>query len=157
MIEFKGELTGNCKKFLISKQIKLQTKVAIIVFIIFVIPIITVSVFWNPIALFFLIPLSLYVLFCVLPPGKEAQKIFMPKLIFLDLEEKTIVHICEKMERFHMIENVESVIDYGEWYDFTFEFEDRDLYFVCQKSLLTQGTLEEFEALFEGKIERRIK
>ena len=27
--------------------------------------------------------------------------------------------------------------------------------FICQKSLLTQGTLEEFEALFEGKIERK--
>ena len=54
-----------------------------------------------------------------------------------------------------MIDSVKRVVDYGEWYDFVFYYSDRDLYFVCQKSLLTKGTLEEFEALFEGKIVRK--
>ena len=56
------------------------------------------------------------------------------------------------MERFRMLNSVKEILDYGEWYYFIFNYEDRDPYFVCQKDLLTQGTLEEFEALFEGKI-----
>ena len=75
----------------------------------------------------------------------------------MDLEEKTVVHQCEKMERFHMLDTVLKVLDYGEWYYLIFNYPDRDPYFVCQKNLLAQGTLTEFEALFEGKIERRIK
>ena len=55
-----------------------------------------------------------------------------------------------------MIDSVDTVIDYGDWYHLLFNFEDRDTYFVCQKNLLTKGTLEEFEALFDGKIERRL-
>ena len=79
----------------------------------------------------------------------------MPKRVYVDTEEESIVHECEKMERFHMLYSVERVLDYGEWYYFIFNYANRDLYFVCQKSLLTNGTLEEFEELFEGKIERR--
>ena len=81
----------------------------------------------------------------------------MPDLVFIDLKDEVIVHKNEKRERFHMLSSVKTVIDYGEWYYFVFNFSDRDPYFVCQKSLLTKGTLEEFEALFEDKIERRIK
>ena len=29
------------------------------------------------------------------------------------------------------------------------------MYFVCQKDLLIEGSLEEFEKLFEGKIQRK--
>ena len=56
-----------------------------------------------------------------------------------------------------MIDDVKKIIDYGEFYDFVFTFSARDIYFVCQKDLLVCGTIEEFESLFEGKIERRIK
>ena len=53
-----------------------------------------------------------------------------------------------------LVNSVTRVLDYGEWYYLLFEFDSRDIYFVCQKSLLTKGSLEEFEALFEGKIEK---
>ena len=155
-IEFKGVLTGKCKKFLLMKQIMIQAIAALVVMVIFVPPIIVVSIHWKSIVLLLLIPIFLYVLVSLLPPGKNSQKIFMPKRIFLDLEEGTIVNECEKNERFHMISSVKKVLDYGEWYHVKFYFSDRDLYFVCQKNLITQGTLEEFEKLFEDKIERRI-
>ena len=156
MIEFNGELTGDCKKFLLNKQKKSQLIVSVIVLMIFSPPIVLVAIHWKIDALLFMIPLSLFLVGSVIPISKNAQKIFMPKKVFLDLEENTIVHQCEKMERFHMIDSVKSVIDYGDWYHLIFYYSDRDMYFVCQKSLLTKGTLEEFEALFEGKIERRI-
>ena len=46
--------------------------------------------------------------------------------------------------------------DYGECYYFKFNFGERDRFFVCQKSLLTEGTIEEFEELFEDVIVRKI-
>ena len=156
MIEFSGNLTGDCKKFLLKKQIKSQLLVAVLVFILFSTPITLFAIYWSTDALLFLIPLLIFLVGSVLPISRNSQKIFMPEKIFLDLKENTIVHKCEKMERFHMINSVKTVIDYGAWYHFVFYFKDRDMYFVCQKSLLTQGTLEEFEALFEGKIERRM-
>lgn len=52
------------------------------------------------------------------------------------------------------IKKVKKVIDAGEWYYLVFKWSGINASFVCQKNLLTQGTLEEFEALFEGKIVR---
>ena len=104
----------------------------------------------------FLIPLFIMLMDVLSPLSEKEQKSFIPKKIFLDLSENTIVHQCKETERFHMIDSVKKVIDYGEWYHVLFYYEDRDICFVCQKSLLTKGTLEEFEALFEGKIERRV-
>ena len=155
MIEFSGELNGAAKKFLLDEQIKLQVKVSLATMIVVAIPAVIAAVLWNPAALvILLVPLIMLIGSC-LKPDKKDQRLFVPKRIFLDLEEETIVHICETQERFHMINSVKQVIDYGEFYYFVFEYADRDPYFVCQKSLLTQGTLEEFEALFEGKIERK--
>lgn len=53
-----------------------------------------------------------------------------------------------------MLSAVKCVKDYGEWYHFEFNFSDRDMYFVCQKSLLTEGSIEEFESLFADKLMR---
>lgn len=154
MIEFRGELTGECKKFLLKKQRHMQTTAMSFVLLPFCIVSILAAIFWKPIALAFTIPFILTLILSALPASKGDQKVFMPKRIYIDLEEAVIVHECEKMERFHMLNTVETVEDYGEWYYFIFEFEDRDLYFVCQKDLLTQGTIEEFETLFEEKIVR---
>ena len=157
MIEFNGEINGDCKKFLLKKQIKIQVRASLIVAILFTVPIILASIFWKPIALLMLLPFVFAIVFSALPPSRDNQRIFVPKRVYVNIDEQTIVHKCEKTERFHMLSSVKAVVDYGEWYYFVFEFEDRDPYFVCQKSLLTEGTLEEFEALFEGKIERRKK
>ena len=77
----------------------------------------------------------------------------MPICVFVNLEEETIVRQCENgNEAFHMISTIKSVEDYGEWYYFIFNYADRDPYFICQKSLLSKGTIEKFEELFADKI-----
>lgn len=154
MIEFSGELTGKTKEYLLKKQVAMQTKVAIIIGILFGVPTILVSIFVSVYALIFFVPLAIVLVFSIKKPSEKDQKTFMPKRIYIDINEETIVNECEKMERFHMISDVKEVIDYGEWYHIFFVYESRDLYFVCQKDLLTKGTIEEFEALFEGKITR---
>ena len=53
------------------------------------------------------------------------------------------------------VSRVKRVIDCGEWYYIIFKFGDIGNSWVCQKDLLIQGTIEDFEKLFEGKIIRK--
>ena len=52
------------------------------------------------------------------------------------------------------ISKVKKVIDMGEWYYIIFKFGDISNSWICQKDLITQGTIEDFEKIFEGKIKR---
>ena len=155
MIKFQGELSQSCKKFLLKKQVNAQFKASLITAIIFGIIILLIAIPNRLKVLIFLIPLVIFVFLSLIPPSKKNQKSFVPICIYVDLEEEAIVHECEKMQRSHPIESVKSIIDYGEWYYFEFEFGNRDLYYVCQKNLITNGSLEEFEKMFEGKIVRK--
>ena len=53
--------------------------------------------------------------------------------------------------------DVKKVIDKGNFYIILFYFPHKDVNFICQKDLIVEGTIEEFEELFEGKIVRKIK
>ena len=157
MIEFKGELSGASLKFLIKRQIEGQAIASLITTGLFSVPIIFASIYLHLLALVVFVPHIVMVIGSLIPPGKKARSAFVPNRIFIDKTEMTVVHQCDKMERFHMMSSVKKIVDYGEWYHFVFFYSDRDDYFVCQKSLLTKGSLEEFEAMFEGKIIRKFK
>lgn len=152
MIEFKGELSKNCKKFLFKQQTSAQFFASLIVSLIASMIILLIAIPDNLNLLLLFVPLALLVGCSLLPPGKDSQKSFVPKRIYVDIEEGEIVHECEKLKRSHSIKSVKSITDYGEWYYFEFEFGDRDMYFICQKDLIARGTIEEFENLFQGKI-----
>ena len=55
------------------------------------------------------------------------------------------------------ISDVKAVRDYGDFYDVISNFGKGSDFFVCQKSLLSCGNLEDFEKLFYGKIVRMCK
>lgn len=40
----------------------------------------------------------------------------------------------------------------GDWYVIDFYFPYKNLFFICQKNLLIQGSIDEFERLFEDNI-----
>ena len=157
MIEFKGEINGASKKFLIKYLTLAQFLCSLIVSVLAFILIAVFALTVSSLAWVCLIPVSVLLVGSLIPPTKNAQKLFVPKCVFIDLTEGSVVQVCEKTERFHMLENVKCIIDYGEWYYFKFCYSDRDPYFVCQKNLLSQGTLEEFEILFQDKIIRKVQ
>ena len=55
------------------------------------------------------------------------------------------------------IGEIETVVDYGEWYQIYFNIGFRNNYMICQKDLIVKGTLEEYEKLFGDKIVRSPK
>ena len=152
MIEFKGPLTGEAEKFLLKQQTKILSRTMLIVTILFGVPIVLCSIYVRPLILLFLLPILMLLVYSLMTPSKKDQMMFMPKRIFIDLEENMIVHQCEKMERFHSLDSVQTIFDYGECYYFKFDYANRDMYFVCQKDLISQETIDEFEELFKDKI-----
>lgn len=152
MFEFNGELTGKCKSYLIRLTTKVQAMAVLITSSIFLVPILILSFTWDLNALIFAVILVGFSLLSWIPPSKKQQKNFIPLRICFDLEETIVVYQSAKTERFHMINSISKIIDYGEWYHLVFYYSDRDICFVCQKSLITKGTIEEFERLFEDKI-----
>lgn len=56
----------------------------------------------------------------------------------------------------YKLSKVKKVIDYGKYYYLYLYRFDPSNGIVCQKDLLTEGTVEQFEKLFEGKIKRKV-
>ena len=157
MIEFRGYITGDALKFYrkntsmrgltcFSGALALLSPWPLIIFI--------QTGYWKLLVAYGSL-LLIVALLPFLPKGKKWHLDFTPKRIYT--EEGYIISEGRKFEDAHSIESASRVIDYGNFYYIKFPFGQMSDYFVCQKSLLAQGTLEEFEALFEGKIERRVK
>ena len=68
-----------------------------------------------------------------------------------------IVCVADKYVESKLLSDVKQVRDFGAFYDVVFPFGKYSEKFVCQKDLLTIGTIEDFEKLFEGRIVRKQK
>lgn len=155
MIEFKGCITGNAAKYFwkASKSI-LRNVFLWVIFILFPVALIItmMTVDFKIMVAYALLSASMLIMLEI-PRGEKDKESWLPKRIFAD--EEYIVCKSEKYEEYKLIEDASRLIDYGDFYYIVFPFGKISDKFICQKGLLTQGTLEEFESLFEGKIERK--
>lgn len=158
MIKFKGYLTGNSQKFFCNKIVKSLKKFvgftlipsAIIIYLIFYFDRTVVTDPRAIISTIILVAIGL-----MLPKiltKKEKEKITPQRVC---IKNNIIISHSNELIESRYIEDVKEVKDYGEFYYLTFPFGKYSYRFVCQKDLLSQGTLEDFEALFEGKIVRK--
>ena len=97
-------------------------------------------------------PLMIIIIALIYPTKYEYPEILPQKIYITD--DGIIVSQSEKSKREDSIDRVKNVKDFGEWYEINFSGNKYKGYFVCQKDLLTKGSIEEFEKLFEGRIER---
>ena len=151
MIEFKGDISEACKKYIWKKETRVQQLSCLIVSVLFSIVTVVVAILYELIILLFLIAFAAFVLLGSIPQKGIEKRI--PKKITvvqncLYLEAESFSISCE-------LGDVKAIMDMGEWYDIEFAFPRKNIYFVCQKNLLVQGAIEEFEELFEGKIVRK--
>ena len=152
MIKFEGSLADEAKKFALKRYFQAIYLGVIFCVAIIIIPMIVLSFTVNlsilPIVIAAALPLGLL----FIKPSEKNQKDFLPNMAFVDPEEQTIVVKGENFEHFRMFDEIVRVEDYGEWYYFVFPVTRKDISFVIQKNLITQGTLEEFENIFKDKI-----
>ena len=156
MIEFTGYLTGKAEKGFVRKSQKVGFGIMIFA-VAFMLPIVfymSRTIFHDMI--FFYAMCGGCVLFVAIPfvpKGEKEHRAILPKRIYV--KEDCIVCTADRYTESKFIQDVSKVIDHGEYYELCFPFGKLSEKFICQKSLLTRGTLEEFEALFEGKITKK--
>lgn len=156
MIEFNGYLTGAAKKCFIRRTVKyLQNTflaAACLVFPAIILFAIRMRI-WS-----ILVGCLIVILAIVILPYlqvKTDKNKYVPKMI--RIQDNIILYVSDKLTESKSVDDVKEVRDCGEYYILLFPFGKYSDKFVCQKELLTQGTLEAFEALFEGKIVKKTK
>ena len=100
--------------------------------------------------LLFIVPVILICLATIFSPyfGIDAPKNVMVIDGFIYLE-------TDKINKSRKISEIKKIIEGDNFYYLIFYFPHKCASYLCQKDLLVQGSLEEFEKLFEGKIVRK--
>jgi len=156
MIEFTGQPSFEVQKHIYRKTRRMLHIASFIAWLILLVPIASFTINHN-------MTLFLYGYLGMLPflhlvvllnqPGKK--KPMLPGKITVDNEY--IEYISEQATICRNVSDVKVVRDYDDFYDVISYFGKGSDFFVCQKDLLSCGTLEDFERLFEGKIVRMTK
>ncbi len=153
MIEFNGTMSSKCIHFYIKKDIlrsliifSLPTLPFVILMI--VLSILRAELFWGVLAgLILVVAVSLAIV-----EGTVFLKKKLPTQITIADGRIDKVSILESKN--NPISEIETVVDYGEWYQIYFNIGFRNNYIICQKDLILKGTLEENEGLLGDKIVR---
>lgn len=158
MIVFDGNLTGSAEKFFINK---LLNKFSLLLIVLFLssIPIwaflsLKVGAFLEVMFTLVLVTIFSPFFFRICVSKKERQRNLPKKVI---INEGIITSVSVKTTISKNITQVKAVRDYGKFYHIVFPEIYIDAVFVCQKNLLSKGTIEEFEFLFKDKLTRRGK
>ena len=150
MVVFEGNLTGEAKKFFIKKK-KTAYKKIIFLSLTLILPIIELFRGTE----FLLIPILLYVfvfLVFVLLLCKEERRVTadVPKKIsFMD---EYIICLTDTTEETRRFSEVKYIYDFGEFYYIEFLNRNSNSNFICQKNLISKGSIREFEVIFESLI-----
>ena len=150
MIKFEGTLCEQAKKLIVTKKrTSFLVCQAVTVLVFLVITIFRVKNSSNPWA--YVLGMTLFVilinLVLALTINKKSKWLFP---ISVSVDNGEIVYETERFRERYEFEKVKRVCDHGIFYEIIVSSHT----LICQKDLLVEGTIEEFEALFDGKIER---
>lgn len=154
MVVFEGTLTGTAKKYYNKKVIMnlmefFMMCVALIPFTMYIVVILLEDSFTDDVLLRAILWTPSYVIvFTVVHLLK--LKYGCPKKIEINADYISVETQKEVITR--TLSDVRSIYDYGEFYQIRVESKKMDIYFICQKSLITEGNLELFKGIFRGKI-----
>ena len=152
MIRFDGPITGAAEKRFWRHGAILASKLFIVSFSIVTLPFIIHGLKTQNWLMFGLclgaLAISPFIAF--LPQDKKYKQSMIPRRIVID--DDTISAHSNRQCETRTIGDVKTVYDYGEFYMMIFPFGKVSSSFICQKDLLTQCALEDFEKLFDGKI-----
>ena len=156
MIEFNGALSSRCVHFYMKKDILRSLIIFLLPALLFIIPMVVLSIsraelFWGVLAgIIFVIAVCAAII-----EGTVFLKKKLPTRITIADGRINKVSILESKN--NPISEIETVVDYGEWYQIYFNIGFRNNYVICQKDLIVKGTLEEYEKLLGDKIVRSPK
>jgi len=161
MIEFKGELSEKNKNYLLKNNIKIDITLKIIMIIFLIIPCLIIGIKYEN-SIIFILPFAIVSLSIILyiSGGKDKLNAINDNLpIDIIIDKKNIIKdgIGPNGYAERNIEEIKKIIDIESAYQIIFYFPNKNIYFICQKDLIVNGTIEEFEQLFADKIVRAKK
>ena len=157
MFLFEGSPSEKCRKYMADRNQRGFFIVACISSFIFIIPIVLLAIFNNWIYIVIALALLSFPIISVTPLGRTGSALLIPSEIVIDTQDD-VPYITATGERFEVsreISQIKSIVDMGDWYVFIFFFPHRCEHFVCEKTLIRQGTIEEFEDYFAEEIVRK--
>lgn len=153
MIAFTGKMSEKCQDY-VFKYEGMGTRIIALVFsLVLSIPVIILSIKDDWIWSICIIPLILLVILSGIRPSKKDYSLAIPDRI--TIENGELISKSDKFEISTTMSRVKKVIDFGEWYHIQLSYPLWSSKFVCEKRLLTDGTLKDFEALFKNKLIRK--
>lgn len=158
MIEFKGELSEACKCYIQKNMTKRAFFCSLIITLILSIILVVFGILWEWLVTLFIIIPVLITIFTLIPQINAPIKtlnLYIPKKLVI--KDQIISIECDRISEIRLLENVKKVIDCEKWYHIIFYLGYKSFYFICQKNLLSKGTIQEFETLFKDKIQTNIK
>lgn len=154
MICFKGKASKEVRSFARKKTIKVMAPFNITFFLVGIIPFIVDYHFEFLKFIFALSFVSCAIMWFLLPI--LSLETFLPQKVEIEdgFIEWFFVDIRPQMIA---VDKVKRVTDRGNFYEIDFYFPSKMATCICQKDLLAEGTLEEFEDLFKDKLIRKLK
>ena len=160
LVEFKGEVSPENRRWLVRRVARRAALLMLCVLFPLMI-IASLILIWEigweygwAIALFLgiglLIPLLTYFLYFT---KREQKTMFPTRVVFYGDRDDSVLFDIPKRRLEMYREDIKGVMDKGAYYYLDIPLQEgRGI--VCQKNLMTQGTVETFENLFKGKILR---
>ena len=129
--------------------------VAIIVVIPFLIVDICLAVYNDWIFLLFS---PCFILFIALayftkPKGALRENIMTT---YISIDNDIVIRESKVDHSEYKTDDIKKIIDYGDFYRLVFKFPKISYVFICQKNLMTKGTIADFEKRFDGIIEKKV-
>ena len=162
--EFKGEVSPENRRWLV-RRVATRAALSFLAVMLPLMLIVSLIMVWEwgweesdwivalIIAISLLFSLLVFALSCT---KKEQKELFPTRAVFYADRDHTVIFECPKRRLELYREEIRRVVDMGDYYYIDIPSQSgRGM--VCQKSLMTIGTEETFEKLFEGKIERKGK
>lgn len=149
MIVFDGYIYGEAEKHFF-KKLRHYGLVAFYIGMLIFLPffiIFTIAINSWMFLLLYCFTLTFIPLFFLIPINCPKDKMsLLPKKVILRDDE--IICVTKTRTEIKTLCDVKAVYDYGEFYEIAFPFGKISEKFICQKSLLSQGSLDDFEEIF---------
>ena len=152
MIVFEGQISGKCKEGILRRNARISFIGGLITSILFAIPTVVLALKIDLIVLLFFLILVPFPFLSAIPPKEKYYPIIFPSKITIDTQTRKMTTQSSQFYAESSITEVIKVLDKGEWYHIYFKHKEGR--FICQKDLLINGSLAEFEEIFRDKIIR---
>jgi len=154
MIEFKGDLSKECRDYILNVNQIIGMIAATIATMPFTIAAIVLTVNYKNMIFLLELPVAIFTIvaaYVTKPKGELLEKMME---YYVAINAENVIYEGNGRYLEIKIDDVKKIIDYGNFYKIKFYFPNTGRSLICQKSLITGGTIEDFEQLFAGQIIR---